>query len=80
MTSNQIGNGIGTSDPALYGIYLDGDSKNTFITNNSVSNCVSEGIHILNTGSATITNNTCYNNGIQIAFWHAFGGGCHLQD
>jgi len=75
LNSNQRGEGIGSSTPSLFGIYLDGDSKNTSITGNTVSNCHDEAIHILNSGSCTITDNICYNNGSQLGFWHAFGGG-----
>ncbi len=75
LFSNQTSEGIGEDSPSLFGIYLDGDSKNSFITHNTVAHCKSEGIHILNTGSTTITDNVCYDNGIQIGLWHAFGGG-----
>lgn len=60
--------GVSTADPIICGIYLDGSSKNTTITNNSVSGYVSEGIHILGSGSVTVTGNTCYNNGNLAAY------------
>ena len=76
LYSKQTSDGIGTDPPSLFGIYLDGDSKNTFITDNTVAHCKNgDGIHILNSGTCTITNNISYNNGNQLAFLHAFGGG-----
>ncbi len=80
VASRQSAEGVGTSDPTLTGIYLDGNSKNTTITNNTISQCLSEGIHILNSGSTVITGNTCYNNGSQLGFWHAFGGGTPITN
>ena len=75
--SKQTSDGIGTASlPSLFGIYLDGDSKNTLITNNTVAHCKNgDGIHILNSGFCTITNNVSYDNGNQLAFLHAFNGG-----
>ncbi len=75
--SKQTSDGIGTASlPSLFGIYLDGSSKNTIITNNTVAHCKNgDGIHILNSGSCTITNNVSYDNGNQLAFLHAFNGG-----
>ena len=79
INSKQTSDGIGTSLPSLFGIYLDGNSNHTFITNNTVANCKNgDGIHILNSGTCTITNNVCYNNGNQLAFLHAFNGGTAL--
>jgi len=76
--SNQVSAGIGKDDPSLFGIYLDGSSKNTHISNNTISGCYTSGIHILNSGTVTITNNTSYDNGNQLEFTHAFGGGMKI--
>lgn len=80
LNSNQKSDGIGTDIPSLFGIYLDGNSKNTFITNNTIAHCYNDGIHILNSGSVSIINNTCYDNGSQLAFTHAFGGGMNVAN
>ena len=79
LYGKQTSDGIGTDAPLLFGIYLDGSSKNTSITDNTIANCKNgDGIHILNSGSCTITNNISYNNGNQLAFLHAFGGGTSI--
>ncbi len=62
--SNQVYQGVSAgTDGGMYGVYLDGSSKNTHITNNTISNCKSTGILVLNSGGVTITGNTCYDNG-----------------
>lgn len=60
--------GIGTADPLHNGIYLDGSSKNTTITNNSVTGCPTDGIHIIGSGSVTVRNNTSYANGNLVTY------------
>ncbi len=80
LYSKQTSAGIGTDTPSLFGIYLDGDSKNTAITNNTVAHCYTDGILILNSGSIDIINNTCFDNGNQLAFIHAYGTGMKLNN
>jgi len=81
LYSKKVTEGIGAASPSLFGIYLDGDSKNTFITNNTIAHCKNgNGIFILNSGSCTITNNVCYDNGSQLAFVHAYGGGMNIAN
>jgi parallel beta-helix repeat protein len=81
LYSKEATEGIGKASPSLFGIYLDGDSKNTFITNNTVAHCTNgDGIFILNSGSCTIINNVSYDNGRQLAFIRAYGGGMNIAN
>ncbi len=78
--SKQTSDGIGTATPSLFGIYLDGDSKNTTITNNTVAHIKGgNGIFILNSGSCTVSNNTSYDNTNQLAFIHAWNFGMSIN-
>lgn len=75
MYAKATSDGIGTDSPSLFGIYIDGDSKNTTITNNTVAHIQNgDGIFILNSGSVTIRNNTCFDNKNQLEFTRSSGG------
>jgi hypothetical protein len=56
------GGGPGTQ-PAAYGIFVDGFGTNVSITNNTVANCTSAGINLHDAQNITVNNNTVYNNG-----------------
>ena len=65
---NIIINGIGawkgtsaTSGGIAVGIYLDDDSQNNIVTNNSVANCAAHGIYLHNASNNSVTGNTVYN-------------------
>ena len=73
---NALGNASGTtsSSPIARGIYLDDYCANVIVTNNTVAGCTETGIQIHYGSHNTITNNTSYNNGIQIFYQgDAFG-------
>lgn len=73
INSKQTNDGLVAGASLLVqGIYLDGGSIHCTVTNNTTSNIITEGIHILNSGKGTYSNNTSYNNGNQFGLWHAF--------
>ncbi|HSV09393.1 MAG TPA: PA14 domain-containing protein, partial [Hanamia sp.] len=59
---NANGGGPGTQ-PAAYGIFIDGFGTNVSITNNTVANCSSAGINLHDAQNIIVDNNTGYNNG-----------------
>ncbi len=53
------------------GIYLDDNTNNIEVLNNTAAYCADAGIYVHNTRSYTLLNNTLYNNkGMQIGFQH----------
>ena len=79
ITGNIIINGVGsiagtntkyTSQLQVEGIYIDDKTADVVIDSNTVSNCPHAGIMIHNAHDIKITNNTVFNNGIQLLLQH----------
>lgn len=60
--SNQVNAGIAGNNPALWGVYLDGKSRNETISYNTVTGALTGGIHVYDAGYDTIIYNISYNN------------------
>jgi parallel beta-helix repeat protein len=60
--------GSGTATPMSKGIFLDEESTNVLITNNTIGNCLYTGIFLHNAYNNTITDNVVYNSGQSIFF------------
>ncbi len=76
LNSKQTSEGIGSeTNLSLFGIYLDNNSINTQVTYNTVAYCNQAGINNINSGSNTIKNNVCFDNGYQLRLVHAWGDG-----
>jgi len=74
--SNKISEGVaGSVDLGLHGLYLDENSQYTLLQYNVVTNCNDAGINNLNSALSNISNNTSYNNGIQLRMVHAWNYG-----
>ena len=68
---NSVGNANGKrvgTEPAAYGIFIDGFGANVRITNNTIANCTSAGINLHDAQNIVVDNNTAYNNGT-LGFW-----------
>ena len=65
---NGIGCPEGTNDAAYYaeGIYLDDETRNIVVSNNTVANCSGNGIYLHNASYITLSGNTIYNNKAQL--------------
>ncbi|WP_421800292.1 right-handed parallel beta-helix repeat-containing protein [Haliscomenobacter sp.] len=77
IIGNIVLNGLaapeGTNDPNYLpaeGIYLDDNSTNVEVFDNTVANCKNNGIFIHNSRSLQIQNNLLFNNGIQLLTVH----------
>jgi parallel beta-helix repeat protein len=77
IVGNIVLNGLaapeGTNEPNYLpaeGIYLDDNSTNVEVFDNTVANCKSNGIFIHNSRSLQIQNNVLFNNGIQLMTVH----------
>lgn len=66
ISLNAIGNRDGTNNTTrstCAGIYLDDNSNNVVVTNNTAANCSTDGFKLHKITGCTINNNTSYNNG-----------------
>lgn len=77
IVGNIVINGLaapeGTNEPNFFpaeGIYLDDDTTNVAVFDNTVANCKNNGIFIHNSRSIQIQNNVLFNNGIQLLSVH----------
>ncbi len=64
-----IGNGTGTKYPKdlqAEGIYMDDNTESVTISDNTVSLCANNGIKIHDAQYINVTNNTVFNNGVQL--------------
>ncbi len=74
ITGNIIQNGIGaaegTNSPnkAASGIYLDDNTMDVKVSNNTISNCTLNGIFLHNSRENLLDHNTMFNNNIQLKF------------
>lgn len=80
VTGNILINGIGMSEgtdrpgtSSSNGIYMDDNSANVEITDNTVSNCGNSGIILHNSSKITVKNNTLFNNTNQLIVVHDLG-------
>ncbi len=70
---NGMGAGAGTDEPNYTpseGIYMDDNSGNVVVSNNTVANCGGRGIYLHNAHAITLTDNTLYNNKEQLRMDH----------
>ena len=70
---NGIGAGDGTADKLkqyAHGIYIDDNATNVDLSYNTVANCQGFGVYIHNARDLSITNNTLYNNQVQLSMIH----------
>lgn len=71
ILQNIVINGTGATEatssslPAVFGIYLDDNTSNVKVLNNTVSNCGTSGIYLHNTQNNLLQNNTVFNNAEQ---------------
>ncbi len=73
---NVVGNTSGTPYPNQYiarGIYLDVNSTNVLVTNNTVANCTESGYMIHRAYENKLENNTAFNNGYAMFFQNTSG-------
>jgi parallel beta-helix repeat protein len=76
IITDVIGNTSGTPYPTRHiarGIYLDVNSTNVIVTNNTVANCVEAGFMIHRAHDNKIENNTAFNNGYGMYFQNSLG-------
>lgn len=69
IISKGKGNGEGTNYPDILqaeGIYVDDQSQSVNIINNTVFECANNGIKVHNAKDVFISNNTIFNNGVQL--------------
>ncbi len=61
---NGLGESAGTSWPSLIaeGIYMDNNTSNTDVSNNTIAGCNNQGVYIHSSYAINITNNTMFNN------------------
>jgi parallel beta-helix repeat protein len=73
IISNGIGAGEGTNEVGkkfANGIYIDDNAANIIIDGNTAANCASNGVYIHNARNISVSNNTVYNNQVQLAMVH----------